>query len=203
MENKDIIEFLYKEKETARQEIFLNVKAVNQVSLVLLPFFFAAVGLLLGYGDVKFNINNIDDAKFLLLLKIIEQIMFLLWMYGLSIVSNMASLAGYIHALEEKINHFAKEELTVWESIIQVKQVLNYKSGQLLSTVCWNFMYFLLFVWIAVYICIKNNVGFPAYSIINCLEIFAVLYILFLARSARMKSYNLSKLNTHITKNHN
>jgi hypothetical protein len=198
--NHDIVEFLFKEKDIARQEVFLNVKAVNQVSIILLPFFFTGVGLLLGYGDFKVDMKKIDGDRLSMILIAISQIMFLLWMYGLSIVSNMAALAGYIKALEEKINYFADEKITQWETTIHEKYILNFrniwrfKSGQFISTFLWNFSYLILFLWITYYIfnhSLKTYCWFVPLSLVEVVVIFRIFY---LSLKSRKECYELTRL---------
>jgi hypothetical protein len=194
LETKDIVEFLFKEKDTARQEVLVNVKIVSQVSMILLPFFFAGIGLLVRFSEDGSDKKIFGSEKLSLLLILINQILFLLWMYGLSVVSNLAALAGYIMALEEKINYFSNEKICLWESIIQPRYTLKWTSGQFISTVLWNFLYLALFIYITIYTysyCSKQNWSF---FIINCSEILVIIIIFWLIRNTRKRSYELTKI---------
>jgi len=195
MTDKELVEFLFKEKDIARQEAFINVKAINQASLILLPFFFAAVGVMLesdkskDFDGVK---SLLESWRLILLLKIITQVLFLLWMYALSIVSNLYSLSGYIKAIEEKINYYSKHDITLWEGIIHEKYMLTGRSGQFISTIMWNLMYFILYVWIVGYL--YNATGSTVFFIFNCVQMVCILVVFWLISSARKRTFHMTKL---------
>jgi hypothetical protein len=198
MEDKDIVDCLFKEKDIARQEVFMNIKVVNQVSIILLPFFFAGLGILIeshkskDFDGLK---SLLEDWKLLMLLRIIGQVFFLLWMYAISILSNMASLAGYIKALEEKINHFSKHEISLWENRIHEKYIIKPRSAQFISTLLWNVIYFGIFVWIMIYVYIVS--GNKTFLAINIAQSAIILWLFRLILTARQKSYEMSKLAHH------
>ncbi len=193
LKNQEIVEFLFKEKDTARQEVLVNVKIVSHVSMILLPFFFAGIGLLVRASADGSEKNIFLSVNLAVLLVLINQILFLLWMYGLSIVSNLAALAGYIMALEEKINYFSNEKISLWESVVQPKCTLKWNSGQFISTLLWNVLYLALFIFIIIYTYSSCSKEKWLFFIVNCTELVIIVIIFLLMLKTRKRSYELTK----------
>lgn len=184
---KDKVEFLMKEKELTRQELYMYVK-LNFTSLFSF-FTILAIFLSLYYGKIDFPLAN---RHYIIL--IVEQIGYMVIILNLNLQSSIASLAGYIQSLEEKINHFSNEDISQWESIIVKKYYMNWrcKSGVTFSTFLLSFFCILSFLFFA-YI-IQQLFGGYIFLVVHMIEIFVAATLVRLSLRDRVKSYEFTKM---------
>ena len=190
---KDKVEFLMKERDITRQELYIYIKA----NLTMLFSFLTILGAFLSFyfGKIDINLSNRNYILFM-----VEQIGYIILILNLNLQCSIASLAGYIKSLEEKINYFSKEDISQWESVIVNKYYmdLSNKSGVTISTFFISFIFFLSFI---LYACIIQSLfGGCIFIIIHFIEILFVLLLVRLAFLDRIKSYELTKLNQKLEK---
>jgi hypothetical protein len=188
LDNKDKVEFLMKERNLARQEVYIYIKT----NLTMLFSFFTIFGVFLSFYLGKIDIS-LSNRNYILL--IVEQIGYIILVFNLNLQCSIASLAGYINSLEERINYFSNETICQWESVIVKKYYMNLRnnSGVVFSTF---FISFILFISFLLYAFIIQSIfGGFIFIIIHIVEIVFLIILTRLALLDRKKSYDITKLN--------
>jgi hypothetical protein len=185
---KEKVEFLMRERENAKQEIYIYIKTIHTT----LFSFFTILGIFLSFYFGKIDIS-LSNRKYILL--IVEQIGFIILVFNLNLQCGIASLAGYIRSLEERINFLSNEKICQWESVIVNKYYMNVssKSGVTFSSFLITFIIsisFLLYAGI-----IQHIFGGFIYIVIHIIEIVFLIILVKLSILDRKKSYELTNLN--------
>lgn len=189
MDAKDKIEFLFKEKEIARKEILLLNRTIYSIFLLALPLVYSLMIALVTNkvsDETTSSILHLTKNKALFCL---NQLIFLLWMFHFSLVVNVAALAGYVAALEEKINIAVGEKITAWESVVVEKYLSKLTSPMAISIGFWLLLFILSFLGLAYYI--YDHTHNKTSAIIHSIEGAIWVYIGLRTRVARNKAYKL------------
>lgn len=188
LSNKEKVEFLMKEKEITRQEIYMYVKA----NLTMMFSYITILGAFLGFYYGKIDICPLYKNYILL---IAEQLGYCILVLNLNLHSSIGSLAGYIRSIEERINFYAGEDISQWETKIVYEYYRKIKnlSGAQISTFFITFLLGASFLFYAIII----QILFGGYIFI-LLHSFEFIFLLILAKlslSDRNKSYEFTKMN--------
>lgn len=116
---EDRIKILTDDKRELRTEMVMYQQGQQSAVLALVVFFGSAVGL---YSQPQF-VTDPSLRNFLLFS--VTEIIYFLALYIVMQAANVAHHAGYIVAVEDKINAIAGEPLTLWESFACTKFVLR------------------------------------------------------------------------------
>lgn len=186
LSNKEKVEFLMKEKDLMRQELYLYIKTNFTMLVSFFTIFAAFLGIYFGKIDFHFVTPNA-------LLLIIEQVGVLVLVLNLNLQCSIASLAGYIRSLEEKINYFSDENISQWESVIVKRYSFNLKvmSGSAVSSLFLSVMFFTAFVF---FIClIQKTFGGYIFLLMHFFELIFIVILVWLAFRDKNKCYELTK----------
>jgi Kef-type K+ transport system membrane component KefB len=183
---KDKVEFLMKERELARQELFIYLKTNHNTLFSYFTISGIFIGLYLGKFEIGLSSRNY-------VLWILGQIGFIILVFNLNIQCAIGCLAGYMRSLEEKINAYSGDEICQWECLIVKKYFwsLNKKSGVAFSTFIISVIFLLLFL-LYTYL-MQTLFGEIKFVILHIIEIIILIILARLAILDRKRSYELTK----------
>jgi hypothetical protein len=190
LSHKNKINFLIKEKEIARKEIFLYLKTINTMYF----YFFTVIGAFLGFKFSNINFGMLTNNIILL---IFGQIAFLFLLHNLNLQGGISCLAGYIRSIEDKINILSNDSLCCWESKIvpeyMFKRSIKKMSSVFISS---NFIALILFICFLIYPLFLNEFFCIHLFILLTIHIFELLILVltaFLTVRDKENSYVISK----------
>jgi len=135
------IEILSQEREKMRDESISLGQRIHKTIIIYFTIAIAIIGL-----SFKENIfpskNNLEIIVFFL-----SQIEFFLAILCITIISNQHVHAGYLQAIETKINVELKSKLLIWENHITKKFLYGSGSAFYFGTVLYTLIFTLIFVY--------------------------------------------------------
>jgi len=126
------IEILCRERDKMRDESIALGQRIHRTIILFFTIAIAIVGLTFQENTLM-GIKNLEVIVFSL-----SQIEFILVILCIVIISNQHVHAGYLQAIETKINAELGSELLIWENLITPRFLAGRKSAFFLGTVCFS-----------------------------------------------------------------
>ena len=136
------IEILCRERDKMRDESIALGQRIHRTIILFFTIAIAIVGLTFQENTLM-GIKNLEVIVFSL-----SQIEFILVILCIVIISNQHVHAGYLQALETKINIELESELLIWENFITPKFLAGRKSAFFLGTVFFSLSLAFIFFYI-------------------------------------------------------
>jgi len=132
-------QLISKEMDRMRQEIIMNARSMHRTFFVFITAFVGIAGVYFGKGII----DERHKAVFILLLSQVE-ILLCLFLASLTCFQNVH--AGYIRALEHKLNELAQDNISIWESKIVPKWMVRPSSAFFVTCSLQALAYIVIFV---------------------------------------------------------
>ena len=183
------IEAICQERNGLRLEIIEMEKSMHRC---LFAFIAVSIGIIGLYYEPAIIT---DESTRAMLIFVIIQVEVLLSVFGICLISNQNIHAGYINALEHKINLLLDDQVNIWESEITKNYLFKLRGS---------------FVWCVTFLCILlsaiyimgitiaySNINRMVYGIILALEFIAIVVLLIVTSldQKRVSKIAMDKLN--------
>lgn len=172
----DKVNLLLNEREGLREEMIALQNMMPYVLFYFLAAIASAITVIVRKGS--------QGQEHTLIRQIVPQVVFFLSLVLLLLSANLQVHAGYVHAIEDRINRMVGENLNCWESQVTAEFVGNWKSAYGMTACVAIVSGVSVFCWV---ILLKSNTTWV--KIIFGAEVLVFVFLLVMVVTERQRVY--------------